>query len=128
MPSYALPGDSGFDLKASESVKCVNGQMTLVPLGVRMEIPEGYEIQIRPKSGLTSKGIIAMFGTVDSGYRGELKAMVINLSNSNFHFFEKGDKVCQGVLVPVSRAEFVEVEDLSTETQRGEGGFGSTGK
>ena len=128
MPSYALPGDSGFDLRASESVECINGKMALVPLGVRIEIPEGYEIQIRPKSGLTSKGIVAMFGTVDSGYRGELKAIVLNMGQNYFHIFEKGDKVCQGVLVPVSRAEFIDVEDLSTDTQRGEGGFGSTGK
>lgn len=128
MPTYALPGDSGFDLKAAEQVSCVIGQMTMVRLGVSMEIPEGYEIQIRPKSGLSSKGIICMFGTVDSGYRGELKAIIMNNSGSYIHTFKKGDKVCQGVLAPVSRATFIETEELSTDTQRGENGFGSTGK
>jgi dUTP pyrophosphatase len=125
---YALQGDSGFDLKAAERVECINGKMAMVRLGVSMEIPEGYEIQIRPKSGLSSKGIICMFGTIDSGYRGEFKAMVLNMGQNYMHIFEKGDKVCQGVLAPVSRATFIETEDLSTDTQRGENGFGSTGK
>ena len=95
----------------------------LVPLGFGLEIPDGYMATIRPRSSMNIKGIITQIGTIDSGYRGEIKAYFINTS-SEIHSFKKGDKICQIVIEPVVLAEPV----LELENDRGAGGFGSTGK
>lgn len=95
----------------------------LVPLGFGLEIPDGYMATIRPRSSMNIKGIITQIGTIDSGYRGEIKAYFINTSHE-FYKFNKGDKICQIVIEPVILAEPV----LELENDRGTGGFGSTGK
>lgn len=128
IPQYATPGAAGFDLVAAEDVFLRGGETKLVPTGLSFEIPEGYEMQIRPRSGLSLKTGLRIAnapGTIDSDYRGEVKIIVENTSNT-YHHIEKGDRIAQGVIAPVMRAVFEEADDLS-ETDRGSGGFGSTG-
>jgi dUTP pyrophosphatase len=130
-PKYAHPTDSGFDLMCAveKTGRILPGKTYLVPLGVVFNIPIGYEIQLRPKSGLASKGISVIFGTVDSGYRGELKAMVyVEPSVTEHVYFQFGEKVCQGVLVPVIQPTFKLVDEIPISTERGAEGFGSTGR
>lgn len=128
--AYARDGDAGFDLYASPKgtpVMLVFGEeVRTVPTGYRFHIPEGYELQIRPRSGLTSKGILAQFGTVDSGYRGEV---MVNLMSINEYEYDikQGDRIAQAVLAPVTRA-VLQQGTVSTDTERGELGFGSTGR
>ena len=125
-PTYQLDGSSGFDLTACETVEIPPLQTRAVPLGWAFETPEGLEIQIRPRSGLSLKTpMLVMFGTVDSSYRGEVSAIVRNTSNSEI-MVREGDRIAQGILAPVIRACFKECDDLS-ETVRGAAGFGSTG-
>lgn len=95
----------------------------LIPLGFGLEVPDGYMATIRPRSSMNVKGVISQIGTIDSGYRGEIKAVLINLTDKDIEI-KKGDKICQIVIEPVILADFV--EDLKND--RGEGGFGSTGK
>lgn len=130
LPSYATPHSSGLDLRAaiSEPVKIKPFERVVIPTGLIIEIPEGYEGQVRPRSGLAlKKGITVLNspGTIDSDYRGEVKVILINLGNEEV-VIERGDRIAQLVISPVQRVEVVEVEEL-TETIRGEGGFGSTG-
>ena len=126
IPTYQLDGSSGFDLAACETVEIPPLQTRAVPLGWAFETPEGLEIQIRPRSGLSLKTpMLVMFGTVDSSYRGEVSAIVRNTSNSEI-MVREGDRIAQGILAPVIRACFKECDDLS-ETVRGASGFGSTG-
>ena len=126
IPTYQLDGSSGFDLAACETVEIPPLQTRAVPLGWAFETPEGLEIQIRPRSGLSLKTpMLVMFGTVDSSYRGEVSAIVRNTSNSEI-MVREGDRIAQGILAPVIRACFKECDDLS-ETVRGAAGFGSTG-
>lgn len=130
LPSYATPYSSGLDLRAaiSEPVKIKPFERVIIPTGLIIEIPEGYEGQVRPRSGLAlKKGITVLNspGTIDSDYRGEVKVILINLGNEEV-VIERGDRIAQLVISPVQRVEVVEVEELS-ETIRGEGGFGSTG-
>ena len=129
LPCYAKSGDAGMDICASEDVWMRPFNKAIVPTGIYLEIPEGYECQIRSRSGLAAKhGITVMNspGTIDSGYRGEIKVI---LHNHHFQTYDikKGDRVAQMVFAPVTVAEFNEVEEL-TESDRGEGGLGSTGK
>ena len=127
-PAYAHKGDSGVDVYAAE--ECVLNPMErkLVATGIKIAVPHGYEAQIRPKSGLAIEHGIShanCVGTIDSGYRGEIKIPMINLSNKPYKI-EKGKKIGQMVFAKVEEASFEEVDELDITT-RNEGGFGSTG-
>jgi dUTP pyrophosphatase len=127
-PFYAHKGDSGVDLYAAEEHTLNPMERKLIGTGIKIEIPYGYEAQVRPKSGLAiSHGIghVNSIGTIDSGYRGEIKVPVINFGDRPYKI-EKGKKIAQLVFAKVEEAVFEEVEDLSNST-RNEGGFGSTG-
>jgi len=140
-PSYFHEGDSGFDFRAhipnydpleTPNIVVEVGKVSIIPTGLYFEIPKGYELQVRPRSGLAAKFNITVLntpGTVDSNYRGEVKIILINLGETDFQI-ENGDRVAQGVITPVLTPEWsqmVKVNKLSS-TDRGEGGFGSTGK
>lgn len=126
-PKYACEQDSGCDIFTTEEFTLNQFESYLVPTGVHLDIPEGYEVQLRPKSGLSAKGILCAWGTIDNGYKGEIKAHLTKLS-PGMMTFKKGEKVGQLVFMKgVVQAEFVEVDELST-SDRGEGGFGHTGK
>ncbi|EJQ01375.1 dUTP diphosphatase [Bacillus cereus] len=132
LPRYAKPGDSGFDLVAAEDTIIWPGETKVVQTGLAFEIPPGYELQVRPRSGMTrNTKLRVVLGTVDSGYRGEVGVLVDNTeipkaANMQAHVIEKGTRIAQGVIAPVVTAHFVEVDELS-ESDRGTGGFGSTG-
>ena len=128
LPAYATDGAAGMDVCAAEDVELAPGGRHAVATGFALAIPEGYEIQVRPRSGLAFKHGISVPnapGTIDSDYRGELKVLLINHGPEIFSI-ARGDRVAQLVLAPVTRAAFTEVDDLD-ETARGAGGFGSTG-
>lgn len=137
-PVWAKEGDSGFDLRAclpkgEKEVILQPFERMLIPTGLYFELPMGYELQIRPRSGHSFKtGLMAILGTVDTGYRGEIKVIMINLSNEP-QKIEAGERVAQGVVASRISTEFGKlvklksVQELS-ETERGSGGFGSTGK
>src|SRR3989338_3904334 len=128
IPKYAHPGDAGVDLFSTEEYLLKPGQRVLVSTGIKIAVPDGYEAQVRPRSGLALKYGIRVCntpGTVDSGYRGEVGCIVINLGNEDFKI-EKGSKIAQMVFNKIEHAEFEEVTELDA-TKRGEGGFGSTG-
>jgi len=134
VPKYANPGDSGFDLVSTEEVFIYSGSTALIPIGLSFEIPEGYELQVRPRSGLSLNSLLRVAnspGTVDSGYRGEVKVIMTNSSSGNIldsspTVVKKGQKIAQGVICPIIKAEFDLVENLE-ESERGANGFGSTG-
>lgn len=132
LPKYAKPGDSGFDLVAAEDTIIWPGETKVVQTGLAFEIPPGYELQVRPRSGMTrNTKLRVVLGTVDSGYRGEVGVLVDNTErpislNMKAHVIEKGTRIAQGVIAPVETAHFVEVDELS-RSDRGTGGFGSTG-
>ena len=131
LPGYATEGSSGVDLKAhlDEPIRLEPLQRILVPTGLFIELPVGYEAQVRPRSGLAIKqGITCLNspGTIDADYRGEIKVILINLSGET-QVIEAGDRIAQMVIQPVVKALFVQVEGIN-ETTRGEGGFGHTGK
>lgn len=153
IPQYAKQGDAGFDLVAVEDVIVEPGATVKVPTGLAFEIPAGYELQIRPRSGITAKTKLRVqLGTVDAGYRGEVGVIVDNIAEDSFgnvvpylshidgndyrtdgeiypnetYIILKGDRIAQGVIAPVNHATFTEVDNLG-ESERGEGGFGSTG-
>lgn len=129
IPVYAKEGDSGFDLIALEDVMLKPRAITFIPLGFALEIPHGLEVQIRSRSGLSGKLITVANspGSVDSGYRGEVAAIIYNANESEY-FCAKGSRIAQGVLAPVYEAVFVETDKENlTPSDRGEGGFGSTG-
>lgn len=128
LPAYATDGAAGMDVCAAEDVELAPGGRHAVATGFAVAIPDGYEIQVRPRSGLAFKHGISVPnapGTIDSDYRGELKVLLINHGQDSFSI-ARGDRVAQLVLAPVTRASFAEVDDLD-ETARGAGGFGSTG-
>lgn len=130
LPEYATPLSAGVDLRANldEAMTLLPLQRCLVPTGLRMALPEGYEAQVRPRSGLAlKKGITVLNspGTVDADYRGEIGVILINLSQEPF-VIEDGERIAQMVIARHEQAEFIEVETLSA-TERGEGGFGHTG-
>lgn len=124
LPCRAHYNDAGLDCYANEDFTVVSGKTVVVGLGFGLEIPDGYMATIRPRSSLNIKGIITQIGTIDSGYRGEIKAAFINTNRFDNVEFHKGDKICQIVIEPVVIADLIE-EDLE---ERGTGGFGSTGK
>ena len=129
IPSYQTKEAAGFDLHSIEDVVLKPGERKLIGTGLAFEIEYGYEVQIRPRSGLAFKHGITVLnspGTIDSDYRGEIKVLLINHSDEEFEI-KKGDRIAQAVVASVIQAEIVEVEELSS-TERGEGGFGSTGK
>ena len=135
LPVYETAGAAGADLRANfppdqrEGLRLEPGARALVPTGLKLEIPEGYEVQIRPRSGLALKHGITLPnspGTIDSDYRGPLGVIVLNAGTEAFHIAH-GERIAQMVVAPVLRARFDLVDSLS-ETGRGEGGFGSTGR
>lgn len=127
MPKYGHYGDAGFDLCVVKDTLVGKGEWFLVPTGIAMEIPDGYVGLIWDKSGVSIKhGIKTIGGVIDSTYRGEVFVAVVNLRDKN-HLFEKGDKIAQMIIQKKEIVEFLEVDKLS-ETTRGSGGFGSTGK
>lgn len=128
IPTYASEEAAGFDLHAIEDSTLCAGQRELVKTGLSMAIQRGYELQVRPRSGLALKhGITCLNspGTIDSDYRGEIMVLLINHSKEDFHI-KKGDRIAQAVLKEVVQASFEQVSELSS-TKRGLGGFGSTG-
>lgn len=130
-PIYAKVGDSGFDLRANERGSLKPLERKLVGTGLYFELPDGYELQIRPRSGLAYKNGITVLnspGTVDTGYRGEIKVLLVNISNEKFTW-DKGERIAQGVVSHRISSDFgdlIEVFEIN-ESERGEGGFGSTG-
>jgi dUTP pyrophosphatase len=128
LPAYATSGAAGMDVVSAEDVTLPPGARHAVATGLAMAIPQGYEVQVRPRSGLALKHGITVPntpGTIDSDYRGELKVILINLGQEPFAI-ARGDRVAQLVLAPVVQAAWDEVDELDA-TERGEGGFGSTG-
>ena len=128
LPAYATPGAAGMDVLAAEAVTLAPGARFAVATGFALAIPPGYEVQVRPRSGLALRHGITLPntpGTIDEDYRGELKVILINLGDEPFAI-QRGDRIAQLVLAPVTRAQWHEVGELD-ETERGEGGFGSTG-
>lgn len=130
VPQYATPGSAGFDLAAIEQVFLLPGETKLVATGLAIDVGEGYELQIRPRSGLSFKTALRIPnapGTVDSDYRGEIKVILHNTSTTMAAKIKKGDRIAQGVVCAVTTVTFEVVETLD-ETQRGDGGLGSTGQ
>ena len=130
LPKYETEGSSGLDLAANvdKQIKILPGKSEIISTGLAVAIPKNFEIQIRPRSGLAAKNQISVLntpGTIDADYRGELKVILINLSDKVF-VVEKGLRIAQMVLCPVVKATLKEVTELE-DTDRGSGGFGSTG-
>ena len=130
LPKYETAGSSGMDLAANitGNINIDPGKTAIIPTGLALSVPKGFEVQIRPRSGLAAKKKISVLntpGTIDSDYRGEIKVILINQGQETFKV-EKGLRIAQMVVCPVVQAQIKEVEDLS-ETERGKGGFGSTG-
>lgn len=131
LPAYETASSAGMDLRAFVEADVVLKpfERKLIPTGLYIELPEGYEAQIRPRSGLAIKSGITVLnspGTIDADYRGEIKVILINFSKDEFTI-KSGDRICQMVIAKHEKAEFVEVNEIS-ETERGAGGFGHTGK
>lgn len=129
MPGYAHPGDAGADLVAAEAVRLAPGERALVPTGLRIALPEGYAAFVVPRSGLAAKhgiSIVNSPGTVDAGYRGEIKVSLINTDMRSAYDVAVGDRIAQLIVMPVARAVFLPVDELP-DSVRGDGGFGSTG-
>jgi dUTP pyrophosphatase len=129
LPSYATPGAAGLDVVAAEDVTLEPGARRAVATGFAIAIPSGFEVQVRPRSGLALRhGITCLNtpGTIDSDYRGEVKVILANLGAETFEV-RRGERIAQLVPAPVQRAAFREVDDLDS-TERGSGGFGSTGR
>ena len=130
LPKYETEGSSGLDLAANtdKQIRILPGKSEIIPTGLAVAIPKNFEIQIRPRSGLAAKSQISVLntpGTIDADYRGELKVILINLSDKVF-VVEKGLRIAQMVLCPVVKATLKEVKELEN-TERGSSGFGSTG-
>jgi dUTP pyrophosphatase len=130
LPNYETIASAGMDLRAniSESITLKSLERTIVKTGLFIELPIGYEAQVRPRSGLAAKKGITVLnspGTIDADYRGEIGVILVNLSNEDF-VIENGERIAQLIIAQHERAEWIEVQELS-ETSRGEGGFGSTG-
>ena len=128
-PSYAHPGDAGCDLYAAQDVDLGPGERTLMPTGLAVALPAGYAAFVHPRSGLAARHgvtIVNAPGTVDAGYRGEIKVTLLNTDRSAPVSFRRGDRIAQLIIQPVPPVRFQEVDRLP-ESARGEGGFGSTG-
>jgi len=129
VPAYAHPGDAGADLHAAEAVTLAPGARHTVPTGVSIALPDGYAAFVVPRSGLAAKHGITIVnspGTVDAGYRGEIRVTVLNTDSSMPYDIAVGDRIAQLIVMPVTRANFVPVDELP-ESRRGTAGFGSTG-
>lgn len=129
LPRYETPGSAGLDLRADEPLSLAPGERRLVPTGLAIEIPPGYEGQVRPRSGLAARhgvGMVNAPGTIDSDYRGEVGVLLVNHGRDPV-VFARGDRIAQLVIAAVAHAE-VELVDSLPLTGRGEGGFGSTGR
>jgi dUTP pyrophosphatase len=127
LPNYAHDDDAGFDIYSNESVVLRKGEYKAISTGISSEIPKGFFVSFRGKSGLAFNfGLDIMGGVIDAGYRGEWKVIMVNLGKKNYKF-EKGDKVAQGILQIVPHANIIKSKGLS-KSERGKGGFGSTGK
>ena len=133
LPAYETPGSAGMDLRAAvaddQPMTLKPGARALAPTGLCMAIPQGYEVQVRPRSGLAAKAGVTCLntpGTIDSDYRGEVQVILINLGAEDF-VIRRGDRIAQMVVAPVAQADWSEVDSLD-ETARGAGGFGSTGR
>lgn len=131
LPEYATQYSAGMDLRANltESITLSPLERTLVPTGIYIELPIGYEAQIRPRSGLAAKhgiGIVNSPGTIDADYRGEIKVILVNLSNTSFEL-NPGERIAQMIIAKHEKASWTQVESLESSS-RGDGGFGSTGK
>jgi len=129
LPRYATAGSSGLDLASDEDLDLQPGQRALVSTGFAVAVPEGLELQVRPRSGLAARHGVTVLnapGTIDSDYRGEVKVVLVNLGDAPFPV-RRGDRIAQAVLCPVVRAEVEEVP-LLDRTEREDGGFGSTGR
>lgn len=128
LPEYATDGSAGMDVYANSDLSVPGNSTMRVDCGFSVEVPEGYELQVRSRSGLAFRGLTVANspGTIDSDYRGEI-GVLLNSCDYRGHEFNVGDRVAQLVLAPVYKAAWVEVDELS-ETVRGEGGFGSTGE
>ena len=128
LPSYAHPSDAGMDVRSVEDLVIAPGGRSLVRTGLVMLLPPGYEAQVRPRSGLALRSGVTVLntpGTIDSGYRGEVGVILANFGEADFQV-KKGDKIAQVVIAPVTQPEIAETTEID-ETDRGAGGFGSTG-
>ena len=130
IPEYKTPGSAGCDICAyiENDVVIAPGKRAMIPTGLFTEIPEGYEIQVRPRSGLAAKNGVTVLntpGTIDSDYRGEICVILINLGDESFTV-HNGDRIAQLIVAPVTQGVFVKADSLN-ESERGAGGFGSTG-
>ncbi|WP_328916638.1 MULTISPECIES: dUTP diphosphatase [unclassified Streptomyces] len=129
VPSYAHPGDAGVDLITTQAADLAPGERTVLPTGISLALPDGYAAFVHPRSGLAARCGVAMVnapGTVDAGYRGEIKVIVVNLDPRETVRFERGDRIAQLVVQQVERVRFHEVAELPGSA-RAAGGFGSTG-
>jgi dUTP pyrophosphatase len=132
VPKFAKPGDSGMDLKSREEVYIHHGETKVVQTGMRIALPIGFELQVRSRSGLASKADIFVLnspGTVDSSYRGEIGVIIHNISMDTGFKVRRGDRIAQGVVcvLPEVTIEVVSADDSLPDSERGSGGFGSTG-
>jgi len=131
LPKYMTSGSSGMDLfsAVTEPTAIPSKGFGVIPLGIKIAVPEGFEAQIRPRSGLSAKygiGLLNSPGTVDSDYRGEVKVILFNFGEESF-IINRGDRIAQMIISPIVKAKLIEWDDLD-ETSRGDGGFGHTGK
>lgn len=129
LPSYAHPGDAGADVYATQDVTLAPGERALVPTGIAMALPVGYVALVHPRSGLAARhglSIVNAPGTIDAGYRGEIKVLLINHDPHESVHLSRGDRIAQLVIQRFESATFVEVDDLAS-SERGDGGYGSTG-
>jgi dUTP pyrophosphatase len=129
LPAYATAGSAGLDLRAAEAFTLKSGERALVPTGIAIALPQGFEAQVRPRSGLAVKHGVTVLnapGTIDADYRGEIKVPLINHGLEDFAI-ARGDRIAQMVIAPVTIATLTEVDSLEN-TERGSGGFGSSGQ
>jgi dUTP pyrophosphatase len=129
LPAYALPGDAGADIVAAQNLTLAPGERAVLPTGLAIALPDGYAAFVHPRSGLAARaglGLVNAPGTIDSGYRGEIKLIVVNHDRSGSIELRRGERIAQLVFQRVERAAFVEV-DVLPESQRADGGHGSTG-
>ena len=130
LPFYATKGSAGMDVYSNEEIILSSLSTTIVKTGLFVKIPEGYEIQVRPRSGLSAKSKLRIAnspGTIDSDYLGEIGIIIDNISDTYHHLIKKGERIAQLVLKKVEQIEWEEVEEFSETTERNTGGFGSTG-
>ena len=131
LPFYATKGSAGMDVYSNEELELEPLSTTIVKTGLFVKIPEGYEIQVRPRSGLSAKSKLRIAnspGTIDSDYLGEIGIIIDNISDIYHHLIKKGERIAQLILKKVEQIEWEEVEEFSETTERNTGGFGSTGK